>query len=211
MIFARYIGPEAPNWTKGKIYFALPGFEEQTAVDAEDIRLQDDHGAWQEVKTAARWYVFPSCVYAVCLKPLGSLVKGEVVKVCNVSDEFFSVDGHGYLQADHFEILDLTNVAVGNTVREISTGDWKKITRLDESVNLCLSDEPEGCVHTPTFFVFPVGNDGILAEPILTCIKPEEGELTLGRSYSPLHEEDGLVTVVNDAGEEKLYMTERFV
>ena len=96
-------------------------------------------------------------------------------------------------------------------VREISTGDWKKITRLDENVNLCLSDEPEGCVHAPFHYMFPVGNDGILAEPILTCIKPEEGELTLGRLYSPLHEGDGLVTVVNDAGEEKPYMTERFV
>jgi hypothetical protein len=215
VIFARYIGPEAPNWTKGKIYFAMPGFEQQTAVDAEDIRLQDDDSTWQEIKTEARLFVFPSCVHAVCLKPLGSLVKGEVVRVCNMSDEFFSVDGHGYLQADHFEILDWTNVAVGNTVREVSTGHWKKITRLDEAVNLCLSDAPDGMqgseLHAPTYFVFPVGSDGILAEPILTCIKPEAGELTVGRSYSPLQEEEGLVTVVNDLGEEKQYMMERFV
>jgi len=213
IIFARYIGPEAPNWTKGKIYFAMPGFEQQTAVDAEDIRLQDDDSKWQEVKTNSMLFVFPRCVHAACLKPIGSLVKGEVVRVCNMSDEFFSVDGHGYLQADHFEILDLTNVAVGNMVRD--AGTWKKITRLDEAVNLCLSDAPEGMqgseLHAPTYFVFPVSSDGILAEPILTCIKPEAGELTVGRSYSPLQEEDGLVTVVNDLGEEKQYMTERFV
>lgn len=209
MIFARYIGPEAPNWTRGKIYFALPGFEDQTAVDDEEICLQDDHGDWQEVKTAAGWFSFPACVYAVCLKPLGTLVKGEVVKVCNVSDEFFEVDGHGYLQSSHFEILDLTNVAVGNMVRD--AGTWKKITRLDENVNFALEVTQGSKLYAPTFFVFPVSSDGILAEPILTCVKPEEGELTAGRSYSPLHEEDGLVTVVNDAGEEKLYMLERFV
>lgn len=210
MIFARYTGPQAPNWTVGKIYFAMHGFEDKLAVDVEDIRLQDDDSKWQEVKTKTGLFVFPSCVYAVCLKPLGALVAGEVVKVCNVSDEFLSVEGHGYLQSSHFEILDRTNVAVGNRVQDKGIGTWEEITLVDDEMNI--GTKVGGNRTWPVeLFCFPVGNDGILSEPSLKCVNGVAGELTEGKTYAPAKEWDGLVELVNDNGKLCQYMVERFV
>lgn len=209
MIFAKYIGPQAPSWTPGKIYFAMHGFEDKLAVDVEDIRLQDDAGSWQEVKTKAGLFSFPSCVYAACVKAIGPLKEGEVVKVCNVSDEFLNVSEHGYLQADHFEILDLTNVAVGNKVQDKGLGDWETITLVDDEMNI--GTKAGGNRTWPVeLFCFPVGNNGILSEPLLKCVKEVPGELTEGKTYSPLKTWDGLVELVNDAGKLESYMLERF-
>jgi len=209
MIFARYIGPPANNWTPGKIYFVMSGFD-GGAVDVEEIRLQDDNDQWQEVKTKDGLFSFPPFVYAVCLHPIHALVKGEVIKVTNYSDGFFEVEWCGYQKADNFEILDRTNVTLGSKVLDKKLGLWEEISRLDDDLNIGTMFFNDDLV-SPSTFRFPVGKDGLLAEPLLKCVKGQEGELTEGKVYSPTAEKDGLVTVINDTGKPCQYLEERFI
>jgi len=213
VIFARYAGPKAPNWTDGKIYFALPGFEDQSAIDLETIRLEDDLGSWQQVQASGS-FVFPKTIYAVNLEPSEfptaiNLYCGQVVIVEEVSDGFLLVRGHGYQKQDHFEILDRTNVAVGNKVLDLVTGIWRRISRLDDDLNLGWWEDYHELL-SPDNFIFPVVKGSVLAEPALRCVTGVPGELTEGKIYSPETEKDGLVTLVNDMGKQASYMIERF-
>jgi len=206
MIFARYIGPKAPNWTEGKVYFAMAGFEDQTTVDIKTLRLEDDTGTCCQVPADSGLFVFPDFVYAAIVKPIGSLERGQVVRVLDFSDGFFSVENHGYLKENFCEILDRTNVAPGNKVKDSFTGVWHRISRIDDDLNIGWGEGDA----SPFGFVFPVSGGSVLAEPCLKCVKGVDGELTEGQVYSPESEKDGLVVVVNDAGKPTSYMRERF-
>jgi hypothetical protein len=209
MIFARYIGPKAPNWTEGKVYFAMAGFEDQTTVDIGTLRLEDDTGTWQQIQSDSGQFVFPDFVYAAIVKPIGSLEHGQVVRVLDFSDGFFSVENHGYLKENFCEVLDRTNVALGNKVRDPSDGIWHRISRIDADLNLGWWEEDRALISS-FGFIFPVSGGSVLAEPWLKCVKGVDGELTEGQVYSPESEKDGLVVVVNDAGKPTSYMRERF-
>jgi hypothetical protein len=208
MIFARYIGPPTEGWTPGKIYYA----SEETAVDIEEVRLQDDTGEWREIKTADGLLEFPKEIFAACVKPIMNLRAGQVVQVHDVSLDsiLISTDGYlsNYLNFFHFEILDRTNVTLGNKVKWNDTGCWHTITRLDNQLYIGVDFSPVDFL--PLKFTFPVGNGDILSEPMLKCVSEHEGELTVGKLYSPLKEWDELVEVINDAGKVCSYMTERF-
>lgn len=210
MIFARYIGPKALNWTEGRVYFAMAGFEDQGTVDMGQVRLQDDLGTWQEVKTDAGLFLFPDFVYAVVVKPVMTFERGQVVKVTNASDEFLEVTGHGYLKADSFEVLDRTNVALGNKVRDARNGVWREISRLDDDLNIGFVGAAGSALWPPDEFVFPVSGGSVLSEPLLKCVKGVDGELVEGQVYSPLEQCGDLVVVVNAAGRPVSYMAERF-
>jgi len=208
MIFARYIGPQTLNWTVGKIYFAMAGVESNLAVDMNVVRILDDAVTWQEVRTDAGVFEFPEFIYAAVVKEVKTLMPGDVVRIVEASDGFLEVEKYGYLKADHFEVLDRTNVALGNKVRDTATGIWQKVSRLDNDLMLGFEGRDE--MLSPEEFIFPVAGGSVLSEPMLKCVSGVDGELTEGKVYSPTEEREGLVIVLDDSGKSNSYMTERF-
>ena len=209
MIFARYIGPKSSSWTKGKIYFAMAGFTDNQAVDLSTIRMQDDEDEMHDEISTQNLFDFPERIYAVAIKPIVKIRVGTVIQVFDVSDGFFQVTGNRYVQSENFEVLDRTNVGVGNVVLNLETGRWDRITRLDD--NLMVGFDGDDQFWALDTLRFPVSAGGILLEPILFCIQGTDGELTAGRGYTPITEKDSMVEVKNDNDEIKTYMLERFL
>lgn len=213
MIFARYIGSQSMNgnFTQGKVYQAAPAFNESGAVNTESIHVEDDAGKRCTVLSSANLFEFLDEVYAVVLKSVAQFERGEVVTITDADDEFYDVKGKGFFKSSLFELLDRTNVVPDSCVLDTVSQRWVKVSRVDE----CLNVAPEGEGLRPvTDFRFPVGNDGVLSEPLFKCVNAEglDGEIAEGHMYRAESVDSAreLVFICNDLGNVQSYMMSRF-
>ena len=216
MIFARYIGPKSfGNFIPGKVYQAMPGFSGSGAIDMECFHVDDETGKRLTIRADEELFKILDTVYAVVLKPILILERGQVVTIIGGDDDFFEVEIEGkpgaYFKSNMFEVLDSTNVTPGSYVLDTKSHQWVKVSMVDDNLNIA----PEGQEPRPIMdFRFPVGSDGVQTEPFFKCINTEglEDELTEGRMYraESVDANRGLLCICNNQGNTKCYMMGRF-
>ena len=135
--------------------------------------------------------------------------RGEVLVVDGAPDEeFLHVQGIGNRKLSDLIILDRSNLHPGVYVMDLSTGEWLRVSKVDEC--LWVTAGKNGPFRSPSEFKFAV-SDGALVEPFVKCVLADgEPDLTLGHLYRLAREGGDRVTVANDRGNEVSYLAERF-
>lgn len=211
------------NVTLGKVYPAKPEIESGNTVNFGIIELTDDNGKTMRITPSTSMandhpgFEFLQEVYAVVVKPFEDFNKGEVVVVddADITGDgvlFYRVIGTGFQHADSMVLLDQTNVIPGMLIRDNNTGFWVKVKSVDECLWVVVEGVSGRC--SPDGFKFAVDGDGdILIEPTVVCVdKTGYTDLTVGKRYQLLQEHDNeLSLLINDLGEEKWYLSNRFI
>lgn len=222
MIFVRYVGEQSEQWTPGKIYFAEPSVSSNSdSRRIEGFFLDDDQGKRCTQHYSRRNFLIEPSFCAAFVKSKGNLIlcEGQVVVVQRVDEDgFFHIEGDGYWTGKAFEVLDSTNIAVGSWVAlpQDDSVVWCRIVDVlgtGNQVRVENSLTGEKTVKHLSELRFPVANGAVAAELLWKCVKRTDGELTEGNLYRPLAENftEKVVTVKNDAGVVKPYLTERFI
>jgi hypothetical protein len=153
----------------------------------------------------------------VCCPVKGERWPGDVVVVDDATEGekseennyLFRVKGDGFYRACYFILLDHTNVFPGLIVMDKSTGQWMRIARVNECLNVMVDG---GDYRSPEDFRFAVSKDDILVEPIVRCVCANgQPVLTDGRIYHLLYTRYDTVILNGDDGVEREFMSDRFV
>lgn len=215
MIFARYKGAAKNGFTTGKTYIAKPEVDDQAAVGFGFIEVVDDHGATVRVDPEKDQFEYVDEVYVVAVRPFEDVVAGDVLVADDADGDRakLNVKGMGYRAASDLAVLDGTNVFPGVVLCDLSTGEWVKVSRVDEALWVVL--DGSSTKRSPEEFRFAVSEvDGeVMTEPLATCVdESDDYMLTKGRRYYLVFSLVGgvLVLVKNDCGELAAYFRARF-
>lgn len=215
MIFARYKGAARNGFMSGKTYVARPEMDGQSVVGFGFVELVDDHGEIVRVDPNKEQFEYLEEVYVVARQSFEDILAGEVLVADDATEDKskLSVKGLGFRAASDLVVLDGTNVFPGVVACDESTGEWKKLLRVDEALWVM----PEGgtMMRSPEEFRFAVSQtDGeLMMEPLVTCVDVEGlDELTSGKRYYLVvsFRDKGMVSVRNDRGVLEEYAMDRF-
>jgi hypothetical protein len=129
----------------------------------------------------------------------------------------YSVTGIGFRSSDSLVILDRTNVFPGMVLQDEATGNWVRVSSVDEC--LWVVTEDNSVRRSPEGFRFAMDRDGdIQVEPFMECVEDLGATgLTKGKSYRILrveYQDDDsrrLYVVIDDEGKETGYLASRFL
>jgi len=215
MIFARYKGAAKNGFTPGRTYVSNAELDSPSVVFSGFVEIIDDHGVTVRVDPEKEQFEYLSEVYVVVVNEFEGYKRGSVLVVDDADEDRvkFNVQGYGYRAASDLVILDGTNVFPGVVACDESTGEWKKLLRVDEA--LWVMPEGGSVMRSPEEFTFAVSDeDGeLMMEPLVTCVETFNfGLVTKGKRYYLMVTNRGLgmVTIVNDAGVLEMYNADRF-
>lgn len=223
MIFARYKGAAVDGFTPGKTYIARPEMEGSSVVGFGFLEIRDDSDRLFRVYPEKGQFDFLEEVYIVALRKTEFVKSGEVLVVDDAEDTPMKtrlrVKGRRWVDSKDYQILDRTNMGPGVVVCDKGDGAWVRVSRTDEALWIVTERDSSPCSNfrPPDEFLFPVSvpEDGgageLLYEPLVTCLMAPEGDLTVGKRYRLVRTcSGGLWAVLNDYGEERDYLAERF-
>jgi len=218
MIFARYKG-SGYEFTTGRVYLAVPEMNGGETVGFGSLSIVSDDGTVVKVNPDDESFEYFDEAYAVVCEPVEKedWETGEIVVVTDATRDagserlYYRVKGVGLYRAEHFVLLDHTNVFPGLVVMDASTGQWKKVMRVDEC--LWMMVENGDAYRAPEEFRFAVAGNDILTEPLARCVMADgEPALTRGRLYRlAWTNENGTVIVADDDNVAREFMADRFV
>jgi len=198
------------EFTVGRIYAVKDEMETDAKTD-DRFMIVDDNDERLKMKYSDRCFERVMTVYGVWVCEDGNFDAGEVLSITGVDGQFLEVAGYGYFGGDCIELLDATNLRPGIVVCDEENGQWRKVSRVDEDFNVSIDGNPEE-FRSVAGFSLAVVDGAVVDFPVLYCIDAngKPGELTVGESYLPVAREGAIVTLKNDAGEEKGYGMDRF-
>lgn len=210
MIFARHIGGD-DSFTKGKTYIVT-----QTGTDTVNLHkatLTDDNGNVVTFNPDDD-HRFEYCeqVFGVFLYEMWSgTYPGMVVLLDDISNDGLMVrclddEKSRYLDSHMILILDPSNFGVGFEIRDMSTGVWQRVERIDEAmwVKTQFSDK----LRPLTDYSLSVAKGEIDRARLARCVNDNGIEqLTEGYQYRVLCEKDEEIEV--EAGDGCVYSYDR--
>jgi hypothetical protein len=214
MIFAIYrdrkegVGEGA--FTNGKLYLMSAGVDD--AVDFNHLRVKDDLGENVSIDPENDRFEYPDEVFGVIVKTLGSRIPGEVIVIDEADDdgEFISIKGMGFVRAFNVQLLDSVMVKPGMIVYDKERRRWSRISRVDECMRIQVdgTDEMMSCTN----FIFPVSDQELTTVPLLRCLDDTGRNNIKKDSIYRVRglDDDGLLLVEDDAGEEASFEPSRF-
>ncbi len=212
MIFARYNGAPSEDFTVGKVYLSKPEVNGAETVGFDFLEIITDTGERRRIRPEHEQFEYLEEVYAVVVRAFEDLEAGEVVILDGATEngDLYHMKGMGYRAATFFVLLDRTNVFPGLNVFDCISRRWVGVRQVDECLWVVVGEEDK--TRSPSEFSFAVAGDDILTEPIAKCVSATgKPNLTQGKLYLLRgRDEDGLLIVEDDDGEESVFMASRF-
>jgi len=211
LFFVRYVGGGMDGLTKGKVYLGRPCFDDGEAVDLAAIFVRDDSGEQLEFVTGDARFMCMDKVYAVVLEDCPAGRRGTVVEVDEATDDGMLVVCGRAARERYFEILDESNLAPGCWALDLRDNVWKEVRAVNDVGWLRVDGTG---FRSPTSFVLPVSETGLMAEPWKRCVNGdgEDRRLTVGKAYRMVgwNRRKGMVRVLDDEGDETWFLADRF-
>jgi len=132
MLFVKCVSPpKYGRFTPGRIYIAFDDLEGE-AASRTSFHLPDDYGAKVGSKFSDGHFIEQTEVYVCCIKSTGDFKAGEIVKATGVDEGSFQLAGFGWFNSTNFEILDSSNISIGNYVWDEPANKWVVIQAIHD-------------------------------------------------------------------------------
>ena len=127
MLFVKCVSPpKGGRFTVGRIYIAIDDLEGE-AASRSSFHLSDDYGARVGSRFNDGCFIEQEEVYACCIKSTGDFKAGEIIRASGVDDNSFHLAGFGWFNSANFEILDSSNLGIGDYLWDEPAGRWAAI------------------------------------------------------------------------------------
>jgi hypothetical protein len=205
MFFARYMrGAKVGRFTEGKVYFASDPLEGRSAT-GDSFNVEDDCGGKFLFRRDDGHFEFPSEVYVCCIKAVVDFSPGDVLSIRGADNGSLEVTGYGWMQTDHFEVVDASNFQVGSYVQD-DDGRWLPVKDVRPDMSVLVGNHWQSLDS----FKLPISGGSVATVPLAKCVDAvAEPRLIAGREYLILREWTGGIEIDLD-GKPEGFDTERF-